>query len=277
MGYFTEAPWEAWGRGGLSLSFVAVKYLKTLLESALPEKALLHLHALDHYMNGEQELRLLAALCPPGCLAIDAGANIGTYSYFLRRVASKVHAYEPNPSLAQRLRRLMPDVVVRDVALSDQPAELVLRIPTDPDGRMRHELASVAADDDGPAKEHRVQAITIDSEQLQGVGFIKVDVERHERQVLRGAHETITRWRPVMLVEVYPLRYQEPLAVEFAFITDTDYTAWFYFDGRWLPLSSLVPAKHTNAADFGDPKRFIGNNLLFFPNEHDGATGGPRT
>ena len=250
--------------------------LKSTLAAILPERGLLHLRAADHYLNGEHELRLLPVICPTGRAAIDAGANIGSYCYFLRRHASKVYAYEPNPELARRLTQLMPDVDVRNVALSDKSMDLVLHVPTDAAGRAHHELGSVVTEADGPMTEYRVKGITIDSEQLADVGFIKIDVERHEREVLRGALTTIARCRPVMLVEVYPLQYRQSLQETFAFITDLGYSAWFFLDGRWLPLASLDPATHTHSANFGDPKRFIGNNLLFFPSEHRCATTGPR-
>lgn len=46
-----------------------------------------------------------------------------------------------------------------------------------------------------------VDAITIDSLNLQDVSIIKIDVERAEPFVLRGAKETIERCRPALIVE----------------------------------------------------------------------------
>src|SRR5258706_9449059 len=100
---------------------------------------MMHLRAIDHYFNGESELRLIHSLCSAGRDAIDAGANIGSYTYFLRRHARKVYAYEPNPELASRLLRLLPDVYVRNVALSDASMELVLHVPIDAGGHAHHE------------------------------------------------------------------------------------------------------------------------------------------
>jgi FkbM family methyltransferase len=249
--------------------------IKSTLLALLPESALMHLRALDHYFNGEEELRLVRRLCPPGREAVDAGANIGMYAYFLRKVASRVHAFEPNPQLAQRLARLMPDVDVRHAALSDACRPLVLKVPVDAGGQVHHERASVSQDFDGQVTEYRVEGTTVDAENYADVGFIKIDVEQHERQVLRGCLQTISRCRPVMLVEVYPLKYAGSLAEEFAFITQLDFVAWFVFQGTWHPLKNLDPQVHTVEANFGRPGGFIGNNLWFFPAEHRAATVGP--
>lgn len=250
--------------------------LKSLATALLPETVLMHLRAADHYFNGEEELRLIAKICPRGREAIDAGANIGTYSYFLRKYASRVYAFEPNPDLAKRLGELMPDVKVRNAALSDEPKELVLQVPVEADGSMRHELASVGQKFEGRVAEFRVEGTTIDAENYKNVGFIKIDVEQHERQVLRGSLETIRRCRPAILVEVYPLKYAGTLGEEFAFVTRLDYTAWFSFKGNWHPLTSLDPKVHTVAANFGKQDAFIGNNLFMFPNEHALAKTGPK-
>ena len=87
-----------------------MKLIKTILAAVLPQSAIMHLRAIDHYINGEPELRLLKGLVDSKRQAIDAGANIGTYSYFLRKYASFVHAYEPNPELAARLQAVLPSV-----------------------------------------------------------------------------------------------------------------------------------------------------------------------
>jgi len=252
-----------------------MKSLKSKLAELLPQSAVMHLRALDHYINGEQELRLLRRLVDPKRQAVDAGANIGTYSYFLSKYASAVYAYEPNPDLAVRLRSLMPTIRVRQVALSDRTADLMFSVPIDATGRPSHELGSVAQTFTGQVQQFPVQCITIDSESLGDVGFIKIDVEQHEREVLRGGLETIDRCRPVMLVEVYPLKYQHPLREEFDFLLRRGYCAWFSFAGKWSSLDEFRAIVHASPEKFGKQGEFMGNNLIFFPKEHPRASLGP--
>src|SRR5262245_33620344 len=120
-----------------------VQVLKQVAQKILPAPLLRHLQAFDHLLHGEPELRLLKRVCPKGRSAIDAGANIGTYTYFLRKYAARVVAYEPNPELAKRLQRAFPDVAVRNVALSDRMGMATLRVPVW-QGRAQHELASIS-------------------------------------------------------------------------------------------------------------------------------------
>src|SRR5262245_13381070 len=130
--------------------------LKRMLKAIVPEQLEVHLRAVDHYFNGEPEIRLLKAVCPPTRLAVDVGANIGTYTYFLRRYMRGVVAYEPNPDLAHRLRRVFPDVLVRNVAVSDAVRQLVLSVPVH-QGRDSHELGSVASDFSDEENVHRYE------------------------------------------------------------------------------------------------------------------------
>jgi FkbM family methyltransferase len=150
--------------------------LKVIATRCLSERVRIHLQAIDHYLNGEPELRLLRQVCSRERAAVDIGANIGTYTYFLRRLASEVYAYEPNPVLAARLQGLFPDVHVRSVALSDRRGRAQLQIPID-HGREQHELGSTAQTFEGEVRSYEVESATLDSEALANVGFVKIDVE----------------------------------------------------------------------------------------------------
>jgi FkbM family methyltransferase len=240
--------------------------LKKVINRHLPESVKIHAQAFDHYLNGEPELRLLDRLCPRGRVAVDIGANIGVYTYFLRKYASKVYAYEPNPDLAGRLVRLFSDVVVRNAACSDQIGNVTLRIPVK-NGRPLHELASVSQSFDGESTivSYEVRALTVDSEELSDVGFIKIDVEQHERRVLHGAMRTIGKWRPNLMVEVTPLLYSRPLPLEFEFVTEQGYEGWFRFGKNYYPFSEFRPELHANPATWG--KSSMGGNVLFVPKE----------
>jgi hypothetical protein len=84
--------------------------------------------------------------------------------------------------------------------------------------------------------EQNVELRTLDSLNLQDVGFVKIDVEGHELDVLRGGAETIQRNRPHLLIEVRENHLTE--------IRDL-LLAWGY---REVPLESLcgVPGSAQN-------------------------------
>jgi len=242
--------------------------LRDIADSLVPERLMVRLSAFDHYLRGEPEIRFLRQLCSGKEVAIDAGANIGTYTFFMSRHARRTISYEPNPVLAARLARIFPEVSVRDVALSDRQCELELLVPVS-NGRASHELGSISQDFAGATnlQHHAVRCVPLDNEDTGNVGFLKIDVEQHEREVLRGALRTIERCRPLIMTETTPLLYEVSLAETFRFVLDLDYRGWATFEGRLLAFDELDPAVHLNPASFG--RSFINTNVFFFPKNVD--------
>ncbi len=156
--------------------------------------------------SGEPELRRLEEWVPRDRIALDVGANGGVYSWQLVRLARQVHAFEPQPELAARLRLAVPEAVVHALALSDRDGEAELRIPAvgkvayagwstiEPDNRLEALRCS-------GVRSIRVPSRCLDSLGLDDVGFVKVDVEGHELAVLRGAERTLARCHPILLLE----------------------------------------------------------------------------
>ncbi|MBI5340279.1 MAG: FkbM family methyltransferase [Mycolicibacterium rufum] len=135
-------------------------------------------------------------MVPKGMLAIDAGANLGVYSYWMAQSASAVVAFEPQPRLAKHLERSkIPKLRVHNVALSDHAGSAELRIPrAHGEASLRHL--------DVPADTVDVPLRTLDSFDLKGVGFMKVDVEGHEEPLLHGAERTLQQNSPMIYIEV---------------------------------------------------------------------------
>ncbi|MCG5524330.1 FkbM family methyltransferase [Ectothiorhodospira haloalkaliphila] len=221
---------------------------------------------MDHYLNGEREIKLLRRLCRPEYEAIDIGANIGIYTYFLSKHSAHVHAFEPNPVLAKHLSELFPQATIRNVALSDKQQILSLKIPKSDQGP-DHAQGSISCEyhNDEVAQSFTIEAIPLDSLTFKNVGFIKIDVEQHELQVLRGAQHTIATHRPIIMSEATPLLYPRPLPEMFSFLLEQRYTGWFYFDGSYHPFTSFNSEIHANRANWN--KCFMGTNIFFFPEE----------
>jgi FkbM family methyltransferase len=157
-------------------------------------------------LGGEPELRLLEKIVPRDRMAVDIGAAEGVYTWHLRRIASGVAAFEPNPESAARLRARLPSVDVHAVAVSDRDGEALLRIPVTQSIALSG-LGTVEDANDfqhGYSETHRIEvpARTLDSFSLPPLGFMKIDVEGHELAVLRGAERSIIRDRPTILIEV---------------------------------------------------------------------------
>jgi FkbM family methyltransferase len=159
----------------------------------------------------EPELRILREIVPAGRTAIDVGANRGYYSYALSKIASRVEAFEPYPVTAQFARRkLGKNVRLHEVALSNYSGSATLRVPQCKGNIDVHYGATLK---DIPADKYievAVRVKTIDQFGFDDIGFIKVDAEGSDMEVIEGARETIRRCRPNLLVELLPL-YDDPL------------------------------------------------------------------
>ncbi len=159
----------------------------------------------------EPELRILNEIVPAGRLAIDVGANRGYYSYALSRIASRVEAFEPYPAIAQFARRKLPgNVRLHEVALSNYSGSTKLRIPQCKGDVDIHYSATLKDFPFETYVEVDVRVSTLDQFHFDNVGFIKVDAEGSDLDVIEGARETIGRCRPNLLVELLPLR-DDPL------------------------------------------------------------------
>ena len=120
----------------------------------------------------------------------------------IRRAASCI-AFEPNPAMADRLARALPDVTLHRCALGDTEGEAILSIPIvggiDYDGYAS--LAPGAALAGHPRRSIAVPVRRLDGFAIANVGMAKIDVEGFEERVLAGAEATIRRDRPNLLVE----------------------------------------------------------------------------
>lgn len=142
-----------------------------------------------------------------GCaMAVDVGANMGLWSYAMTKsgMFKKVLAFEPNHTLTMDLQQAgFDNLTVIHKAVSSTPGTAHLKIP-----KQRNVLLSGWASlenqvdlDTDEFQEMLVETIRLDDLKLEGVGFIKIDVEGHELDVLEGARNFFTTNRPVCLIE----------------------------------------------------------------------------
>lgn len=129
-------------------------------------------------------------------VAIDAGANIGSFARYMATEFQHVHAFEPAEDTYACFARNIADwglggqVTIYQNALSDVEEGV----------RMGASLGrrSISREVKGKGK---IPALPIDSLNLENVGFIKLDVEGYETKVINGALETLGRCRPFVMME----------------------------------------------------------------------------
>ena len=146
----------------------------------------------------------------PGNVVVDVGAHIGTFDdYALRRGASKVILIEPDPVNVECIRRNFPKeiaegrlIVVPEGAWSSRST---LEFST---GVGNSGTGSFVIHESG-SKTISVPVRPLDDILAElGVGkidYIKMDIEGAEREALKGAKETLRRWKPVIMLDSYHL------------------------------------------------------------------------
>jgi FkbM family methyltransferase len=143
------------------------------------------------------EIDIFAHLIPAGCTMIDAGANLGDHTITYSQLVGpqgRVIACEPHPLTYQALELNMRgrnNVMPLNVALGDCEGEASFQ-PAPNAG------ASCIGGDGSVV----VKLATIDSMKLEWLDFVHLDCEGSEPAVLRGARETLLRYKPAMVLEV---------------------------------------------------------------------------
>ncbi len=178
--------------------------------------------------------RELSALVPKGKTAIDAGANVGVYSYWISRSASELVAFEPQPRLAKRLAASrINGITVHNVALSDAVGVAELHVPR------AHGEASLR-DLEVPVDAIQVPLATLDSFGLADIGFFKIDVEGHEESLLHGAEETLRKSSACVYLEVEERHNPGGLFRILAWLADLGYTdVQFRQGGAMHPIAEF--------------------------------------
>jgi FkbM family methyltransferase len=140
------------------------------------------------------EMAFLLHALSPDDLFVDIGSNVGSYSILAAAAkGARTYCFEPIPSTFERLlaNLRVNDVVGRatalNIGLSDREAELWFT--TDQDSTNH-----VVPKDEQYRESIKVQVLPLDSVLAgQKPTFMKNDVEGFEKQVLAGAHQTLSQ------------------------------------------------------------------------------------
>jgi len=183
------------------------RVLSRTLPVAGAHRVLLKWRAWQAARFGEPEIRLLRYLVDPMRAAIDIGAAEGVYSFFLQRLALRCIAFEPNPWLHLGLKRGLPNVEIHQTAVSSEEGNATLRVPVvngipytgwatiEPKNQFAELPTHVV-------EEIKVRTVRPDRMALGDIGFVKIDVEGHELDVLAGLSGLLAKCRPNLLIEI---------------------------------------------------------------------------
>jgi FkbM family methyltransferase len=223
------------------------------------------------------EIAALTGAIRPGDVAVDVGANKGSYVPWLARAArpGRVVAFEPQPELAQYLARAcgaagLSNVTVEAAGVSERGGTLSLHVPgvgrPSPGASFEPAVAALS-----PGRDAAVPVVSLDEyfrEEGRRIAAVKVDVEGHELAVLRGAAEVLDRHAPLVVLECEVRHAGEGgLAEVLAFFAARGYEGGFVRRGRLVPVAQFDPAVHQKraAGRFWDAPGYCNNFVMRRP------------
>jgi FkbM family methyltransferase len=234
----------------------------------------MHIRACKEWIFGERELHLLPHLCEREKNSLDIGANIGIYTYFIRKYSRFCYAFEPNPVSIQRLENTFSrNVRVLPFCLSNKAGIVDLCVPYT-DNKTLNSLGSIETENrlkNLPCKTIRVQSKRLDDLPCTSIGFIKIDVEGHELAVLEGSRDVIHRNKPNILIEIEERHKAGSITAVRSYLHDQGYSGYFLLNNQLTGIDNFEMKTHQNVGFLNDlgtnvqkGKLYI-NNFIFIP------------
>jgi FkbM family methyltransferase len=162
------------------LFFPEFNVAKWFYESGIAEKSLIN-NMLETMIHNNKDF-------------LDIGAHVGTYSFLLGKKANHTYSFECNPKvfcyLAANiaLHHLEDKITPYNCALGNKEDKMDYYIRSNDGGG--NGLKRLNNNDDN-LKKLKIDVKTLDSFNLTNIGFIKLDVEGFEREVLEGGLATL--------------------------------------------------------------------------------------
>ncbi len=190
----------------------------------------------------------LARLADPGETAVDAGANVGFMSNLLAHAVGadgRVISFEPHPLIletlngnVERWRALerIATVEVRAAAVSSAAGRLPLSV--DPH-TFAHNKGTASVEQADPISSTEVDTVRLDEELSAPIGVLKLDVEGHELEALRGADSLLSH---KLIRDILFEEHRRPPTPVTALLESYGYTVLGVRQGLTGPIAS-VPAE----------------------------------
>lgn len=129
-------------------------------------------------------------LVPGRSIAVQAGGNVGVWAAHLAKVFETVYTFEPDAeNFACLVQNVPSNVICNNVGLGDKPGKVGMTLV--PGNAGAHYIGGSGS----------IEIITVDSLNLSACDFLCLDIEGAEPMALHGAVETISKFRPVVMME----------------------------------------------------------------------------
>lgn len=195
-----------------------------------------------------ESTNFVSRFCKEGMYCIDVGANFGYYSVLIASLVGeygKVVCFEPSKIFRERLLEnielnSLKNIIVFETGLSNRKATEKMYI-----GSQTATMHWVEGEDNGATPS--ILSIELDSLdiifpslKIEKIDFIKADIDGHELYFLKGAEQTIRKFKPTILLEVNNLHYWKAGVNIFdfhKFVVDLGYS--IYQEGTLKEITDL--------------------------------------
>ena len=155
--------------------------------------------------------------------AIDVGGATGMYASYFARFAKNVHSFEavtPVYNQLEKVKKLYPNIITYNKAVSKENGTADFYVD---DKRLSNSSFQNLVN----GQKIEVETIKLDNFKLDNIGFMKIDVEGVELDVLNGASEIIKEYKPTCMVEVYEKFNKYPVETTFDYFFSRGYKCFY--------------------------------------------------
>lgn len=237
---------------------------------------LIHGDMISEYVNlygewCESEVFLYSLILGANSNVVEIGSNIGMHTVPLAKMCSKgtVICFEPQRAIFQILNANLAlnnllHVDAQRLAIGDSQRHIEIQA-TDYEQPWNYGSFSIGRGFStenafkGKIASDRVSMIALDQSAevnaISALDLLKIDAEGSEKEVLKGAHKTIERYRPAIFVENNQKGKEDELI---RMLNDLDYTPYWFLSKRYRR------ANYNKAAEFLSG---VDANMICLPRE----------
>ena len=146
-----------------------------------------------------------------GKCMLDIGANIGNHSVSLAPFFGKVHCFEVNPDILPILShntRNITNCQIHQFGASDKDSPI--HFQTNKKNLGKGSIVTAKNSHTSVGHVRRIDSVL--EIKTMPVGFIKIDVEGHETQVITGMAELLKEQKPIIAFELHADQIQDGIA-----------------------------------------------------------------
>ena len=205
---------------GAISEYVTAKFMGKVAEQHIRQHPQMAVFAFDGISSDiciygqyeKDELEFLATAIFPTLkeklVCLDVGANIGNHSLSFAKSFDRVLAFEPHPKTFKLLEynaKLTNNIEAVNKGLSNSNRIEKVRVPTYSTNIGGTTLTVQSGHKDGTTEfNFELQCLDdfVQQNKIDAISFIKIDVEGHEVECLKGATKTLGQFRPPIAMEI---------------------------------------------------------------------------